>query len=189
VTNSATQKLKAGDRAPDFDTVDVNGNSVKLSDIKAKYILVSFLRYSGCPWCNLAIHRLALEHDRLKKHDCEVVAFIQSEKSNILDNIYGRHNPTPPFSIVADHMEHYYDLYGVSTSKAAALRSIIKIPSWVSASYKLGFKQTSVDGDLFVVPASFLIRGDSMIIEQAIYGKSFYDHDMFISLYDTIYFE
>ncbi len=59
--------LKVNHIAPKFRVVDVFGRNINLTDYTEGYSLLVFLRYSGCPWCNLAIHRLSLEYERLKK--------------------------------------------------------------------------------------------------------------------------
>ncbi len=182
------QRLRDGDAAPDFTTTDVAGNTVALSQITASRVLLTFFRYSGCPWCNLAVHRLTLEYDRIRDNDCEVVAFIQSEPSSIQKNIYGRHTPKPPFPIIADHEEQFYRLYGVTPSKMAILRSVTKLPDWARSVKIHGFSQGNVDGNVFMVPAAFVINQRTHSIEKAMYGASFYDHEAFVKVYESIIF-
>lgn len=186
---SPTPKLKAGDTAPDFTTTDVHGDKIRLHNIDSEHILVVFFRYSGCPWCNLAIHRLSLEYKNLRENDCSVVAFIQSDKTDVIDNIYNRHVVKPPFPIIADHDKKFYGMYGVTTSLTAAVRSITKIPDWMHAVKDHGFSQTKMDGDVFLVPAAFLVNGRTKKIEKASYGSSFYDHDLFLDIYDLVYYK
>lgn len=182
--------LKVGDVAPPFSVHDVFGNTVDLSSYDEKFVLLVFLRYSGCPWCNLALHRLSLEHSMLSKNGCEIIAFIQSDKEHIIQNIYERHKVKPPFPVVADPAKEYYRLYGVKTSTIGVVaRSIGKVPYWVQAVYKHGFKQTSVDGDLFLVPALFLVNGSTCEIVKIEYGSSFYDHDTFTEIYEPLIFK
>jgi thioredoxin-dependent peroxiredoxin len=186
---SLIQKLVVGDPAPDFNVRDVNGDKVHLRAIDTEHILVVFFRYSGCPWCNLAIHRLSLEYEQLKDNGCSVVAFIQSDKTDVIDNIYNRHIVKPPFPIIADYEQKYYRLYGVTASIQAVVRSITKIPAWVHAVKDHGFKQGKMDGSFFLVPAAFLINGRTKKIEKASYGSSFYDHDLFLDIYDLVYYK
>lgn len=180
--------LNPGDSAPTFLVNDVHGHQVDLARQKRRFTLLAFLRYSACPWCNLAIHRLAMEYPTFLENDCDVVAFIQSDKDSIVTNIHKRHAVVPQFPIVADKERKYYKLYGVSDSPAALARSITKIPAWVQAVTKHGFKQGAIDGQLFLVPAYFLIDNRSGEIAAADYGKSFYDHDTFVKLYEDIFF-
>jgi hypothetical protein len=136
----------------------------------------------------LAIHRLALEYPTFLEHDCEVVAFIQSDKDSIVQNIHKRHAVVPQFPIVSDESRKFYNLYGVRDVPAALVRSITKIPAWVEAVRKHGFAQEKIDGQLFLVPAYFLVDTRTNKIASADYGKSFYDHDTFVKLYEDIFF-
>lgn len=183
-----SHKLRASDKAPQFTTTDVLGKQVDLHSYAKKHVLLCFLRYSGCPFCNLTIHRLAMEASLLAKNNCEIIAFIQSSKENIIKNIHERHALKPEFPIIADPDRKYYNLYGVGTSVKAAVKSIRKIPYWVHAVTRLGFKQTEVDGDIFMVPAFFLIDPGQQYIVRAEYGSSFYDHDTFTDIYESLIF-
>ncbi len=183
------QLLQVGDTAPLFKTTDVLGRHVDLSSCKDPFVLMVFLRYAGCPWCNLAVHRLALEYPLLKRDGCEVIAFVQSDKKNVLANIYGRHSLQPPFSIVADNDRIFYDLYKVQSSMMAVARSIRKVPYWLQATFHHGFRQAEVDGDLFLVPALFVVNTRTGKIVGSEYGKSFYDHDTFTTIYEQLVFE
>jgi peroxiredoxin len=186
---AARHLLSIGALAPNFTDNDVSGNHISLDAIESRYILLAFFRYSGCPWCNVAIHRLSLEYETLRQHGCEVVAFVQSEKQTIVENIYGRHVVKPAFSIIADHERRIYDLYGVKDSLSAAVRSVTKIPIWLHSISKQGYKQRTIDGNLFLVPASFLIDGRSRKILQASYGSNFYETEAFMDIYKSVFFK
>lgn len=180
------KRLSKGDKAPQFEAKDTYGKTVNLKDFANKHVLLVFLRYSGCPWCNLTIHRLALEQQRLNKSGCEIITFIQSEPQNIRDNIYGRHQHTPKFSIIPDQKRTHYDQYHIREAKRAVVTSITHIPFWVKSITK-GFSQTKLDGDLFLVPASFLIGPGEQKILSAHYSTSFYDHLVFEEIYSHLY--
>lgn len=179
--------LKPGDLAPNFKRSDINGKSVSLRDYASSYVFISFLRYAGCPWCNLAIHRLAVEQELLHGNKCEVVAFIQSSESDIESGIINRHQVTPQFPIIADPSMVIYQKYFVRTSVSAGLHyEITNIPSWVQSVYKEGYKQRSINGRFFLAPAAMLISpGDQKII-RADYNADFYDHQSFTNIYDSI---
>ncbi|CAN5423449.1 hypothetical protein BH10PAT3_BH10PAT3_1220 [soil metagenome] len=181
-------QLIEGDSAPQFSLRDVLGNNVVLKEFRPSSVLVVFLRYSGCPWCNLALHRLTVEYELLKKQNCNIVAFIQSTPDNVKLNIYGRHALRPPFPIIADQKRITYDKYKVTNSVVAAAHSITKIPYWVHAVRKHGFRQTNIDGSFFLVPAMFLVSGQSGKIMLASYGKSFYEHETFTLVYEKLRF-
>ncbi|HSH18379.1 MAG TPA: redoxin domain-containing protein [Candidatus Saccharimonadales bacterium] len=182
-------KLMAGDLAPQFTAADVFGETFNLADHADEFVMLAFLRYAGCPWCNLTIHRLSLEHAMLKKQGCTVVAFVQSVAENIKKNIYDRHAVRPPFPIIGDQKRLHYDQYGVRPSLKAAAASIIEVPHWLRSVRKHGFKQTEVDGSLLMVPAVFLIAPRTQKIVKAEYGASFYDHQTFTGIYEPLIFD
>lgn len=172
-----------------FEVTDLSGKKIALPSAVQGYTLIVFLRYAGCPWCNLAIHRLTREYSRLKELDCDVIAFVQSDENSINENIYGRHDLHPGFSIVADSAKKYYDQFGVSSSVAGTLRQITKIPYWLESVKKLGFKQGKIDGDLFLVPAWFLVSNYSNQIVRSDRGIDFYSHETFLPIYESLTFK
>ncbi|HEX8182408.1 MAG TPA: peroxiredoxin-like family protein [Candidatus Saccharimonadales bacterium] len=181
-------EIRAGDAAPVFKTTDVLGNEVRLTEYKDGFVLLVFLRYSGCPLCNLTLHRLTLEYPMLKKSGCEVIAFVQSSAENIKKNIYDRQQLPPPYSIVADPDRQIYDQYGVSGSAKAAVKSILDIPYWLKSAFTMGYPQTKVDGDLLLVPATFLVGRQKQNITKAHYNSSFYEHKIFTDIYEDLIF-
>jgi peroxiredoxin Q/BCP len=183
-----SNKLAVGDQAPDFSATDIDGNLIQLSNYRDKSVLIVFFRYAGCPWCNLAIHRLALEYPMLKRENCEVIAFVQSSSESVQENIYDRHDLRPDFPIIADPEKKFYNLYGVRRSRQAAVRSISVIPQWIHSVNKLGYKQTSIDGDLLLVPAAFLVGARSQKLLQSDYGTSFYKYESFFGIYESLVF-
>ncbi|OGL22252.1 hypothetical protein A2707_02890 [Candidatus Saccharibacteria bacterium RIFCSPHIGHO2_01_FULL_45_15] len=179
--------LTVGQKAPQFTRLDTSGRSIALSDYSKSFVLVAFLRYSGCPWCNLAVHRLAMEYPLLKESKCEVITFIQSSKESIQENIFDRHNVTPLFPIIADASMEMYAVYDVTGSAIRGLRHHIKnIPSWVKAVSKEGFAQTSIDGHFFLAPATFLLSPGEQQIIRIDYDADLYKHESFTNIYDAI---
>lgn len=186
-------QLQIGDSAPQIIARDCYGAPVNLANYRDKHVLLVFMRYSGCPFCNLAIHRLTLEYKLLAKNGCEVIAFMQSTEANVKKNIYDRHKIKPPYPIVADKNNKFYNLYGVNQSAVAAARSIKEIPFWLKSVFEYGFRQTELDGNMLLVPAMFLVSPGSQPGEQTIikaeYGQSFYDHRTFTSIYEPLTFK
>lgn len=176
-------------KAPVFSAVDVFGAQINLGNYSDDYVLLVFLRYSGCPWCNLAIYRLSLEYPRLKAEKCQVIAFVQSDKKDVLENIYRRHDPKPQFPIIADYEMRFYKQFGVGLSGLSILSAITKIPYWLESVRKLGFKQKQLDGNFFLVPAWFLINNNTGKIVRSERGVSFYNHETFINIYDSLTFK
>ncbi len=181
-------KVAIGHKAPFFEVKDVFDEPVSLESYKNKKLLLVFLRYAGCPFCNLSVHRLTLEYPILEKSGCDVITFIQSPKEAVIESIYNRHAKRPPFKIIADPNMDIYKKYKVKTSLRAPLRTITKIPYWVHAVSKHGFKQKKVDGNFFLVPAMFLLDKTTQNVLESHYGKSFYEHQTFTDIYESLNF-
>lgn len=179
------KKLSVGDSAPVIHAMDVKGENVNLS--ANQFTLVTFLRYSGCQLCNMALQRLTLEHGLLQKSGCDVIAFVQSSQENIEDNIYERHETTPTFPIVADLKGDWYSIYGVPTDLTSIPKAVLSLPKWLKAVQKSGFKTGTVDGSLFMVPALFIVdkRG---VVRYADYEANFYTHEQFTPIYELLTF-
>lgn len=177
--------------APQFEAKDILGNTVSLADYRDshKYVLLVFLRYAGCPWCNLAIYRLSLENSRLQSHKCQVIALVQSEAANIKRNVYDRHTPKPQFPIVPDQQMHIYSQYDVKPSLTGTLTLVKDVPYWLEAVFKRGYGNKTIDGSLFMVPAWFLVNTESGQIVREAKGASFYEHESFLPIYESLTFK
>ena len=75
------QKLKIGDKAPDFETIDANGDTIKLSNYRGQKVLVAFFRYAGCPVCNSRVHDLIQNYDSISSKGYKIIAIYESNNS------------------------------------------------------------------------------------------------------------
>jgi peroxiredoxin len=183
------KKLIVGQKAPDFTAIDVDGNPVALGADSDSYTLLAFLRCAGCPWCNLAVHRLAMESKMLSKNNCNVIVFVQSTKEKVFENIHERHAIKAHFPVIADPRKRYYRQYGVNSSFHAVVRAINDIPAWVHTVKGFNAAQGKIDGNLFLAQALFLVSSRTHTIVQALYGKSLYEHETFTPIYQSLIFK
>lgn len=174
MSNQEVQKLTDGNQAPSFSVEDIFGEKVEINTTNGQKVLLSFFRYSGCPWCNLAIYRLTQMAPDLEAQGVKVVCFVQSNRENIIHNVINRHDPKPPFTIVPDPNKIIYGLYAVEENALKYFTSLRKAPEWIYSSYKLHFKQPEVDGSVTLVPAQFLIDADGTLIKVH-YGTDYAD--------------
>jgi peroxiredoxin len=165
----------------------MTGRLIRLSDYRNDKVLLCFFRYAGCPWCNLAVHRLALEMPHFEKLGLKVIAFLQSDADHIQRYIYDRHIPPPPFPIIPDPKRRIYSRYGVGTSLAAGIRSVPKLPDWLRATIDKSFRHGVVDGNLGLVPAQFLI-GPDLKVYKAHYGRDYFDDISMVELLEFAQF-
>jgi peroxiredoxin len=165
--------LSSGLTAPDFTTQDIDGKAIRLADYEGKKLLLCFFRYAGCPFCNLLLHSLVERYPALHKNGLDILAFMQSSRESILAYPAHMSRPQPPFPLIADPDREIYKLYGVEDSLTKFTRGIIKAPKLFNQLYKLRFPQGKIDGNLFLIPAFFLIGPDDLKIYEAYYSPDF----------------
>jgi len=166
-------KLAPGNEVVPFSTVDVDGRPVSLEQFRGRPLLLMFFRYASCPMCNLRLHDFAKEYPRLQARGLSAVAFFHSSAQAIKRNA-GRRNY--PFPLVPDPDQESYRAFGVETSWAGLLKSML-LPSfyrdWIR-SMRHGF-WGGADLQMAKMPADFLIGPDGRLL-LAHYGKDIGDH-------------
>jgi peroxiredoxin len=180
-------KLETGNITPELNAVDIVGNLIEFKNLDEAYVLLAFLRFSECPWCNLALHRLAMEKALLAESKCGIIAFIQSKPEDIQKSILEKHAVKPDFTIIADPDMTYYIQFGVTVSKTAGIKHHIRhVSSWIESVSREGFTQHSIDGNFFLAPAAILVSVAQKRVLLANYEADFYEHQSFEQIYDTI---
>jgi peroxiredoxin len=155
-----TQKLKAGDEAPDFTADDSTGSQFRIRDFREKKSLVLvFLRYAGCPLCQLSMSQLKNRYGEFERKDAEVAVFVQSpretlEKEGMAD--------TFPFKVIPDTEEKYYRLYGVGSGNLFGMINPAVISKGIKAALK-GYFQGKMEGNTWQLPGDFVIGKDGSL--------------------------
>lgn len=153
----------------DITTKDIEGNDFSLSTLKGKKVLLSFFRFSTCPFCNLRLHTLAKEYEHL---NVEIIAIFESSDDNLQ-----KHLPhyEVPFIIISDKQRRFYREYGVDRSLIGMLKGIFTRPIEMMRGMMLSGVPFIVDGNVTQMPADFLID-ENGIIRDVYYGKDEGDH-------------
>lgn len=74
--------FKPGEPAPDFETTDINGKTVKLSDLKGKIVVINFW-FTTCPPCVAEIPELNKIASKYKKSSVEFLAITFENKDKV----------------------------------------------------------------------------------------------------------
>lgn len=165
--------LQVNQSAPIFNTTDVFNDPVSLHTFKNKKVYLAFMRFAGCPVCNLRVHSLLKQADAFKEKNIEVILIYESSTSTM--RLY-LEDTTYPFTFVADPGNVLYKNYGVEKSWNKLLTSIFKgLLAKVIAGEKLFKKKPKVDGRMNRTEAEFLIdeNGQLSIVH---YGSFLGDH-------------
>ena len=168
----ANTKLKAGVEAPDFTVQDANGAEYALSQFRGdKNVVLVFLRYAGCPICQLSLQELKNAIAEFEAKDAQVIAFVQSPATRLLDS--GDVNAFP-FPIIPDPDESIYKLYGVGSGGLGALLAPDTLRRGIKATLK-GHKQGKMEGNTWQLPGDFIIDKQGMV-KLARIGKNMGDN-------------
>ena len=101
--------LKAGDKAPEFEGVDQDGNAVKLADFKGKKVVLYFYPKDNTPGCTAQACNLRDNYEELQKSGYVVLGVSgDSEKSHqkFIEK------QSLPFSLIADTDKKVHELFG-----------------------------------------------------------------------------
>lgn len=168
-------KLTAGQTAPLFITKDIWGNTIDLSKVDNKKILLSFLRYAECAVCQLRVSEIMRERKIFLEKNIGIIAIFQSPAENVKLNISDKTHFD--FTVIADPDRVLYNLYHVKPSwykmiKTTNLKGIKRVMDAIKMGFKPGGK---VEGYFHQIPADFILDQNKNILV-AKYGNNAIDH-------------
>lgn len=165
-------RLKAGDKAPQFQALDIHGQMQTLSDNNQQATLLSFHRHAGCPPCNLRVREQILAKKDFDRYGVQLLGVFESPADSIRRDL--AHGEVP-FPILPDSDRQLYELYSVSPSLLGFLRSFLVKPLYsIKAIFKHGYIPKFTEATT-MMPAEFLIAPDSTVILSR-YSRDFGDH-------------
>ena len=107
--------LNIGDKAPEFEGKDQNGNVVKLSDYRGKKVILYFYPKDNTSGCTAQACNLRDNYSSLQQQGYEVIGVsTDSEKSH--QNFISKHEL--PFTLIADTDKQLVEQYGVWQEKS-----------------------------------------------------------------------
>jgi len=153
-------KLTINSPAPRIKTKDILGNDFDLETYKGQKILVAFFRFSTCPFCNLRIHTLSTEYEKL---GINIVAIFESSNENLRKHLA---HYELPFPVLSDRAGVYYKSYGLNKSVIGVFKGMLTRPIEMLRGMSKGKSLFhGIDGHLTRMPADFLIDENGMIRE------------------------
>ncbi len=165
-------RLQSGDIAPEFVLPSIDGTNFNSSDIKGKNIILTFFRFSSCPFCNMRINAIMKRWNEFGSDTVMIGVF--DAKIKDLTKRMKHHNA--PFTIVADEN---YDLFTKHSVEKSFLRFMIGTLSapitLMKATVKGYFPRTLSISKLSTIPADILIDKTGKVVK-AHYCKNTVDH-------------
>jgi peroxiredoxin len=166
-----TKRIAAGMIAPDFTFDTPFKKSQKLAGIvlKGRTVLM-FLRYVGCPICQMKIAELKRDFNEFKRRRINLLVVLQSSPENIA-GLVGKDDI--PFEIVCDPKGKLFDLYAVRPGTIFGYVTPTTIMA-VIRSMTRGFRHGKYEGNEMQLPAVFIIGTDKRVT-YAYYGRNVAD--------------
>ncbi|GAB3698720.1 thioredoxin-dependent thiol peroxidase [Spirosoma flavus] len=116
--------LQIGDPAPDFTSIDQNGQPVKLSDYRGKKVVLYFYPKDDTPGCTAQACSLRDNYEKLQSSGYEVLGVsVDDEKSH---QKFSKKFDLP-FKLVADTDHHIVEDYDVWKEKSMYGRNFMGI--------------------------------------------------------------
>ncbi len=117
-------KLKQGDTAPAFTTVNQDGNKVSLKDYKGKKVVLYFYPKDNTPNCSVEACNLRDNFARLTAKDI-IVLGVSADSVNSHKKFETKYNL--PFTLLADEEQKIVTDYGVWAQKKMMGRTYMGI--------------------------------------------------------------
>jgi len=174
-------KLKKGDVINELTLPSVDGSTFNLESIKGKKAMISFYRYSSCPFCHLRINEIIEKESEFGDNfvpiaifDCDFDDLVKNSKKHDSKII-----------ILCDDDRIYFDKFDVQNSFIRFLVGItIRVDRFFKALLKGYNPATNISGAFLGIPADILID-ENGIVENAFYGSHTASH---IPLNDVVDF-
>ena len=164
-------RMTTGTTAPDFTFNTPWKQSLTFYEfLKDEKALLFFLRYMGCPLCQLKISEIIKDLDQFKKAGVNVFIILQSHPDVIRESAEEK---DIPITIICDPDLDFFNLYKVYSGSIFKYITPSVIKKAIRAK-KEGFTHGKNEGKELQLPAVFLIDTDK-IVKYVYYGKNIGD--------------
>jgi peroxiredoxin len=162
------KRITDGMDAPDFTFDTPWEKSLRFYDIlkEGKNTALIFLRYIGCPLCQMKISELIRDYERFREQGITLMVVLQSTPENIKNTIEQK----VPFSIVCDPEQKLFSLYGVRAGSIFRYATPSVIKKAIRAR-KAGFAHGTYEGNERQLPALFIVDPHGKVV-YSYYGKN-----------------
>jgi peroxiredoxin Q/BCP len=155
--------LRVDAMAPDFTLPGLRPTSFRLTDLRGKKVLLSFLRNAQCAICNLWVATTIRRAPEWRAAGLEVVAIFESTVEKLTAQFEGR---IPPFAVLADPEGTLHESFQSRTDRAR-VTAIASSPATAEAlerAARAGFEPRREDGaNFFRIPSEILLREDGTV--------------------------
>lgn len=162
--------LHTGEQMPNFSYITPFGENFTLADtvkqVSGKTALV-FLRYYGCPMCQLDLHEFAEGYSAITAAGGQLLVVLQSDPTALSQQIQPS---TFPYRIICDPEMKLYQQFSIDPAPSMLKMMSMKAVKKVIRSTKRGFKHGAYEGNEQQLPATFILD-DQQTLSYVRYGK------------------
>lgn len=163
-------RIQAQMKMPDFVCRTPFAPDAPLSEVlkrvEGKTALV-FLRYYGCPVCQLDMQELGEEYGKIQKTGGQLLLVLQSDPEKLRAQIT---RETFPYEIVCDPNMELYKALSIDPAPSMLKMISLKAVGKILRSRKKGFTHGDYEGNEQQLPAAFVLTPDGTVT-YAHYGK------------------
>lgn len=164
-------KLKVGDKAPDFRFETPWESGLEFYEaVGEKPSILVFLRYYGCPVCQMEMANLRREIHLFKQKRAQTFLILQSSPATIASLA---DKEDWPFTIICDPQSKVFQLYHVEPGGIFKLMHPAGLLAAIKATFQ-GFRHGKFEGKETQLPAAFVMAPDNAI-KFVRYGKNITD--------------
>jgi peroxiredoxin len=164
-------KFRVGDNAPDFQfETPWEGGKTFFKAAEGKPAVLVFLRYLGCPVCQLDMANLKREIDLIEQKGAVLFVILQSPPATVTS---ATKKEEWPFTIICDPMSKLFQLYHVEPGNILRYIHPAGLITAVKATLQ-GYKHGKFEGHETQLPAVFIVSPDRTI-KFAHYGEHISD--------------
>ena len=119
--------LKIGNKAPDFESINQNGDKVKLSDFIGKKVVLYFYPRDNTPGCTAQACNLKDNYNTLKKNGYTILG-ISKDSPKSHQKFINKFNL--PFDLIADEDQSVHMKYGTWIEKTMYGKNYMGTARW-----------------------------------------------------------
>ena len=158
-----TRAPRVGDPAPDASLLDPGGVAVSLaSHWRDRPAVLVFLRYFGCPFCQMHVVKLREDQQLFREAEAEVVLVGQGSPEEGAGFCQRKHLPFP---CLLDGDKSAYRAYGLRRRNLAVVVSPRIAVPFVRANLNSETRQRGLEGgDFFQMPGTFVVDVGGVVL-------------------------
>lgn len=168
------KKMTVNETMPNFTYATPFADGLTLGEtlqqVSGKTALV-FLRYYGCPICQLDLHEYAESYEKLSAAGGQLLIVLQSDPKALAEQITP---DTFPYDIICDPEMKLYQMLAIDPAASMLKMMSLSAVKKVVRSGKQGFKHGAYEGNEQQLPAAFILDRDRKVTF-AHYGKDVAD--------------